>query len=113
MREKKVYAKGEWIIREGSVQRDAYIIEKGTVEVFRQDENGNKKVIAVLGKQEVIGEMALLEGGTRCANIIALEDCELSVLSFQSFKDIPDTNPGVIALRKIMEQRKKIAALPA
>ena len=71
MREKKVYAKGEWIIREGSVQRDAYIIEKGTVEVFRQDENGNKKVIAVLGKQEVIGEMTLLEGGTRCANIIA------------------------------------------
>ena len=70
MREKKVYAKGEWIIREGSVQRDAYIIEKGTVEVFRQDENGNKKVIAVLGKQEVIGEMTLLEGGTRCANII-------------------------------------------
>ncbi|HIE80483.1 MAG TPA: cyclic nucleotide-binding domain-containing protein [Nitrospinaceae bacterium] len=110
---KKVYAKGEWIIREGSVQRDAYIIEKGTVEVFRQDENGNKKVIAVLGKQEVIGEMTLLEGGTRCANIIALEDCELSVLSFQSFKDIPDTNPGVIALRKIMEQRKKSEALPA
>lgn len=68
MREKKVYAKGEWIIREGSVQRDAYIIEKGTVEVFRQDENGNKKVIAVLGKQEVFGEMTLLEGGTRCAH---------------------------------------------
>ena len=111
MREKKVYAKGEWIIREGSVQRNAYIIEKGTVEVFRQDENGNKKVIAVLGKQEVFGEMTLLEGGTRCANIIALEDCELSVLSFQSFKDIPDTNPGVIALRKIMEQRKKSDAL--
>ncbi len=113
MGEKKVYAKGEWIIREGSVQRDAYIIEKGTVEVFRQDENGNKKVIAVLGKQEVIGEMTLLEGGTRCANIIPLEDCELSVLSFQSFKDIPDTNPGVIDLRKIMEQRKKSEALPA
>ena len=100
---KKSLCQGEWIIREGSVQRDAYIIEKGTVEVFRQDENGNKKVIAVLGKQEVIGEMTLLEGGTRCANIIALEDCQLSVLSFQSFKDIPDTNPGVIALRKIME----------
>ena len=87
--------------------------KKGTVEVFRQDENGNKKVIAVLGKQEVIGEMTLLEGGTRCANIIPLEDCELSVLSFQSFKDIPDTNPGVIDLRKIMEQRKKSEALPA
>jgi len=52
------------------------------VEVFRQDENGNKKVIAVLGKQEVIGKMTLLEGGTRCANITALEDGELSVLSF-------------------------------
>ena len=107
MNEKKVYTKGALIIREGSVQRDAYLIEKGRVQVFRQDENGNKAVIAVCGKQEVIGEMTLLEGGTRCANILALEDCEVSVLSFTSFKDIPDTNPGVIALRKIMDARKK------
>ena len=110
MREKKVYAKGELIIREGSVQRDAYIIEKGTVEVFRQDENGNKKVIAVRGKQEVIGEMTLLEGGTRCANIIALEDCELSILEYESFKDLPDSNPGVQTLRKIMNERRKAEA---
>jgi len=65
------------------------------------------------GQWKFFGEMTLLEGGTRCANIIALEDCQLSVLSFQSFKDIPDTNPGVIALRKIMEQRKKSDALLA
>ena len=75
-----------------------------------EDEKGNKRVIAVRGEQEVIGEMTLLEGGTRCANILALEDCEVSVLSFRSFKDIPDTNPGVIALRKIMEARKKSEA---
>jgi|SaaInlStandDraft_2_1057019.scaffolds.fasta_scaffold95922_2 CRP/FNR family transcriptional regulator, cyclic AMP receptor protein len=110
MTEKKFFPKGSLIIREGSVQRDAYIIEKGQVEVFRQDEKGNKRVIAVRGEQEVIGEMTLLEGGTRCANILALEDCEVSVLSFRSFKDIPDTNPGVIALRKIMEARKKSEA---
>ncbi|MBT3365684.1 MAG: cyclic nucleotide-binding domain-containing protein [Nitrospina sp.] len=109
MNEKKVYTKGALIIREGSVQRDAYLIEKGRVQVFRQDENGNKAVIAVCGKQEVIGEMTLLKGGSRCANVVALEDCELSVLSFNVFKDLPDSDPGVRILRKIMDERIKSA----
>ncbi len=107
MGEKKYFPKGTLIIREGSYKRDAYIIEKGKVEVFRQDEQGNKKVIAVRGQNEVIGEMTLLEGGTRCATIIAMEDCEVSILPYEAFKDLPDSNPGVKALRKIMNERKK------
>ncbi len=95
MSDKKKYSKGTLIIREGSYQRDAYIIEKGRVEVFRQDEFGNKKVIAVRGQNEVVGEMTLLEGGTRCASVIALEDCEVRVLQYENFQGLPDSNPGV------------------
>lgn len=110
MSEKLTYRKGASIIREGSYQRDAYIIEKGRVEVFRQDEKGNKRVIAIRSKNEVIGEMTLLEGGTRCATVTALEDCELSILEYESFKDLPDSNPGVQTLRKIMNERRKAEA---
>lgn len=111
MGEKKSFSKGTTIIREGSYQRDAYIIEKGKVEVFRQDEQGNKKVIAVRGQQEVIGEMTLLEGGTRCATVIALEDCEVNILPYETFQGLPDSNPGVKALRNIMNERKKTESL--
>ena len=107
MAENQIYRKGALIIREGSYQRDAYIIEKGRVEVSRRDEKGNKTVIAVRGKNEVIGEKTLLDGGTRCATITALEDCEVSILEYEAFKDLPDSNPGVEVLRKILNDRKK------
>ena len=95
------------ILREGSHQRRAFIIEKGRVEVSQRDEKGNKTVLAIRGKKEIIGEMTLLEGGTRCATVIALEDCEVSVLSIERFKGLPASNPGVEAIRKIMNERKK------
>jgi CRP/FNR family transcriptional regulator, cyclic AMP receptor protein len=106
MSQNKFYRKGAMIIREGSTQRNAYIIEKGRVEVSQRDEKGNKTIIAIRGNQEIIGEMTLLEGGTRSANVIALEDCEVSVLSFERFQGLPDSSPGVKALRKIMGERK-------
>jgi len=102
-----VYSKGTLLIREGSYQRDAYIIEKGRVEVSKRDEKGNKRVVAVCGKNEVVGEMTLLNGGTRCATITALDDCEVRVLTYESFKGLSGSNPGVKALRKIMDDRKK------
>jgi len=95
------------IIREGSNKRNAFIIEKGRVEVSQRDEKGNKKIIAIRGEKEIIGEMTLLEGGSRCATVIALEDCTVSVLSLERFQDLPDSNPGVKAIRKIINERKK------
>ena len=77
----------------------------------RQDEEGIKKVIAVRGEKEVIGEMTLLEGGTRCATVMALEDCEVNILPYETFQDLPDSTPGVKALRKIMDERKKAESL--
>ncbi len=106
------YSKGMLLIREGSYQRDAYIIEKGLVEVSKQDEKGNKKVVAICGKNEVVGEMTLLNGGKRCATITALDDCEVSVLTYDSFKYLPDSNAGVKALRKIMNDRIKAETDP-
>ena len=81
------------------------------MEIIRQDEEGNKKVIAVRGQQEIIGEMTLLEGGTRCATVIAKEDCEVRVLPYETFQGLPVSNPGVKALRKIMNDRKKAEKL--
>ncbi len=110
----QIYPEGGVIIREGSYQRDAYIIKKGRVEVSQRDEKGNKVVLAVLGKNEIIGEMTLLDGGgTRCATITALEECEVRVLEYEAFKNLPDSNPGVKAIKKIMNDRRKSQISPA
>jgi CRP/FNR family transcriptional regulator, cyclic AMP receptor protein len=103
-----VFSKGALLIREGSCQRNAYIIEKGRVEVSKRDEKGNKRVIAICGKNEVVGEMTLLNGGTRCATITALDDCEVSVIKYENFKYLPDSDHRVETLRKVMDNRRKV-----
>jgi len=107
MDEKQFYSEGDLIIPEGSFQRDAFIIDKGSVEVSQMDKDGKKVVIAIRGEKEIIGEMALIEGNARCATVIALEDCELSILPFEKFQNLPDSNPGVKAIKKIMNERRE------
>lgn len=106
MSDEEIHPEGSLIMRAGSVQRKAFIIEKGTVEVSKLDENGNKTVLAIRGPNEIIGEMTLLEGGTRCATAIALEECVLRVLTYDKFKRLQNSNPGLQAIKKIMVDRK-------
>lgn len=105
MRKIEIYPKGSLLLRQGSYQRKAFIIEKGSVEVFQRDEKGNKTVLAIRGIKDIIGEMTLIEGGTRCATVVALEDCEVSILTLRRFQSLPDSHPGVKAIKKIMNER--------
>ncbi len=105
MDEKLTFSEGDLIIPEGSSHREAYIIEKGRVEVSQRSEKGEKVVLAIRGEKEIIGEMALIGGGSRCATITALEDVEVSILSYERFKKLPSSNPGVKAIKKIMQER--------
>lgn len=101
----KKFQKGEIIMREKSQGTEAYIIKKGSVEVSTTDEYGEKKVLAVLKEQGIFGEMSLIYGEARTARVVALENCVVSVLTRKMFFQLPETNPGVLAIKKIMKER--------
>ena len=104
---KKEYPKGKMIVRQGTHGTSAFIIERGSVEVFQVDGDGNRKVLAVLKEKDVFGEMALVADCVRTASVRALEDCTLSVLTQDVYKKLPPDNPGVQRIRKIMADRLK------
>ena len=60
--------------------------------------NGLK--IAVLGKGNFFGEMALLDGNGRTGTVVAETDVELLVLSRREFRALAESAPG--AMQKIM-----------
>ena len=66
----QIYARylkpGEVLFREGEAGDDAYIVEKGEIEISI-DLPTDKKVIAELGKGEIIGEMSLIADAPRSA----------------------------------------------
>jgi len=89
------YKRGEVIIKQGSHETCAYIIESGRVEVSCMV-NEKKTVIAILGQKQIIGEMALMEDKARSATVTAVEDTLVSVIDRKQFNKLLIENPKKI-----------------
>ena len=103
----KEYRHGKKIIRQGTHGTSTFLIKKGTVEVSLEDAEGNKKVLAKLKENDLFGEMAMISACERTATVIALEDCEIAVLTREKFLALPDNSPAVVRLKNIMKERQK------
>jgi len=82
------------IFREGDPGDNFYIIRSGSVRVFRKNETGMERDLSVLGPGDSFGEIALLTGEPRSANVESLEETSLMVLSKDRFdrilREFPD-----------------------
>jgi branched-chain amino acid transport system substrate-binding protein len=71
-------------------------------------ENGQARSVATLGEGAFFGEMALLTGEPRTANIVALEETEVLEIGHAAMKQIFDANPDLVeALSHIIAERKQ------
>lgn len=62
---------GEYLIRQGDIGDGLYIVVEGEVRVERQITNGQIMNLGRLGPSEVFGEISLLDGDVRTADVIA------------------------------------------
>ncbi len=81
--ERKTIKAGEIVFEEGDRGDIAFLIFKGQVEIFRTSGN-QERILATLGRGEIIGEMALIDKQPRVASARALEDTEVSLISQSS-----------------------------
>jgi len=77
---RKEFFEGVRIFKEGDEAKEAFIIEKGEVEVFRTEE-GVRKTIAILGEGETLGEMALIKGADHSSSAVAHTKTRLAIIS--------------------------------
>ena len=70
--DREVFAAGEQIFKIGDSGDCAYLIEKGTVEVFIVIE-GIEQRVSSMGKDEIFGEIALIDQQPRTATVRAAE----------------------------------------
>lgn len=103
----KEYRKGKTIVRQGTHGTSAFLIKKGTVEVFVTDSDGNKKVLANLKENDLFGEMAMISNDARSASVIATEDVEVAILTRDKYLLLPEDNPAAMRLKNLMIERKK------
>ena len=101
------YAEGEVIIREGEKDETFYIIEKGEVEVYIVSAHGNRKILTTLHNGDFFGEMALLTGQKRTANVRAVTDLRVFRLDKDSFKAVLEGKPNILdEIGSVLARRK-------
>jgi CRP-like cAMP-binding protein len=99
-------APGELIIKEGELGRSFFVIVQGRVRVFKTRADGVEVGLARLGEGAFFGEMALLSGAPRTANVVAEEETELLEISDQMLREIVQHYPSVAqSLKNFYRQR--------
>jgi len=102
--------KGDVIFREGNFSDTAYIIESGLFEVTKKTEDGGYKRISTLQKNDIFGEMGIIDGLPRSATVTALEDGRVTVVTKEDFETLARRNPNALMpILKILSMRLRKA----
>lgn len=93
---------GDYVIRQGDVGREMYLLSRGTVEVV-----SGQTVVATLHGPTFFGETALLTAERRNASIRASTYCELFILHKEDFDNIMNDYADYRAeMEKVSAQRQ-------
>ncbi|NFV81326.1 Crp/Fnr family transcriptional regulator [Magnetospirillum aberrantis] len=96
--ERRTFTKGSVIFREGDSGSEAYLVQKGSVRIFKTV-HGRRVTLGVCKPFQVFGELALLDDGPRMAAAEASEDTTVLVLSKARVRDMMDSAaPGLATL---------------
>ncbi len=99
---KKFFRAGDFVFNEGEPGDMAFIIETGTVGIFKTVE-GEEVQLATMVGGELFGEMSILDGSPRMANARALEDAVLITLPQDIFENkIGNAEPFFKSLIQIL-----------
>ena len=92
---KRRFNKGQLIILMAEAGDSLFIIHSGQVKVSLLHEDGREFIISLLGEGEFFGELSLLDGHPRSANVVATEETELIVLKRADFQDLVNRVPAI------------------
>lgn len=84
----------EVLFNEGDMADGMYVVMDGSLKVFKLSE-GEKVVLNTVGTGAMIGEMALIDGGTRSAGIKAIQSSTLFKISREQFSYLLETSPKI------------------
>ncbi|MBH10123.1 MAG: Crp/Fnr family transcriptional regulator [Candidatus Marinimicrobia bacterium] len=89
------YSKGDIILMEDTEGKHCFFIFNGSVKITRSNENGREVILAIITEGDFFGEMALLDGESRSANVMALEDTKVLGLNKIDFMNMLEDYPKV------------------
>jgi CRP-like cAMP-binding protein len=116
------FARGEVIFHDGDPGDTLHLIAKGRVAVKVSTALGETATLAVLGRGDFFGELALVEVQPRTATVIALEPSETLAIHREDFDRLRTEHPSVQAflvevlgakVRRLSDQVTEALYVPA
>ncbi|SUZ70106.1 uncharacterized protein METZ01_LOCUS22960 [marine metagenome] len=89
------FTKNQMILLEDDLGQTFFVIATGSVKITRLSDDGREVILAMLGEADFFGEMSLLDGDGRSANVVALEASEVLTLARNEFLDILEQYPKI------------------
>ena len=103
----KHYDAGQIILLEASEGEHCFFVTEGSVKFTRLSKKGREVILAILSDGDIFGEMSLLDGEFRSANVVALDDTEVLTLNRNDFLLVLKNYPQ-IAIRLLKEMAHRL-----
>jgi CRP/FNR family cyclic AMP-dependent transcriptional regulator len=95
------YGKGEVIFRDGEPAERLFLIDRGRVKLSISTPAGQELLIAVLGRGQIFGELAVIDRGPRAMDARAMEATQVCALDSDVFWTMLENRPALA--RRLLE----------
>ncbi len=82
---RQTFKKDNMVLIEEEVGSTMFIILKGRVKISRISDEGREVILSILVDGDFFGEMSILDGQTRSANAVTLEDTDMLIIRRENF----------------------------
>src|SRR5215813_14683624 len=86
-------SEGEMLFERGDTGDGCYWLRRGVLAVYVVSATGEQRILAILGQNAIVGELAMIDGLPRSASVRALRDCELTFVSRAAFTEMLQRHP--------------------
>lgn len=101
------FEKDAVILLENETGSALFVIVNGKVKVSRTSDDGREVILTILADSDFFGEMAILDGQNRSANVTAIDDTELFLIQRSDFLDLLYNHPEV-SISLLQELTKRL-----
>ncbi len=91
------YAKGEKLIKYGTIGEHFFIIVEGTVDVFGRDDAGKEKWVCDFTVGACVGELEFIHNHECVADVVAKTDCRVAKMNRRHFEMVMGPVKDVLA----------------
>ncbi len=103
------YRKDSMILIEEEAGQTMFILMSGQVKISRISEDGREVILAVMAEGDFFGELSLLDGQSRSANVTVIKDAEMLLINREDFLSLLNEFPQIAIqlLRELAGRMRK------